>query len=90
MAEIGERPEFLSVRFVRAVYATSFLITIGRGCELRGRFLITYKQRFMDVILEGAYVKTVNNIGELYQAIESLYDDPHVFSVDYKELKDDE
>lgn len=53
-------------------------------------FLITYKQRFMGEVLEDSYIKYVRNIKEIHQAVDDLYSDPHVFSVNYKELVDDE
>lgn len=53
------------------------------------RYRITYKQRFMGKVLTDSYIKYVNNYGELIQAEQALYDDPHVISVDLEELTDD-
>jgi len=52
------------------------------------RYRITYKQRFMGEVLQDSYVRTVANKHELQQAISNLYNDPHVFSVDYELIKD--
>ncbi|WP_170289297.1 hypothetical protein [Metabacillus lacus] len=51
------------------------------------RYRITYKQEFMGEILQNSYTRTVSNSVELQDAINALYDDPHVFHVDYEELK---
>lgn len=53
------------------------------------RYKITYKQRFMGEVLTDSYIKYVNNYGELIQAEQALYEDPHVFSVEWEELPND-
>lgn len=50
------------------------------------RYRITYKQRFMGEVLTESYIKTVNNYGELIQAEQALYSDPHVFSVEWEAI----
>lgn len=50
------------------------------------RYRITYKQKFNGKILTDSYIKTVRNRGELIQAEQALYSDPHVFSVEWEEI----
>ncbi|MCR6096903.1 hypothetical protein HXA31_20300 [Salipaludibacillus agaradhaerens] len=52
------------------------------------RYRIIYKQKFMGKVIQDSYVRSINNKQELHNAINALYEDPHVFSVDYEELKD--
>lgn len=52
------------------------------------RYKITYEQEFMGKILEYSYIRSINNEDEIHNVIEALYEDPHVFSVDYEELKE--
>lgn len=51
------------------------------------QYRITYKQKFMGKILQESYVKSVSTERELQNAIDTLYEDPHVYSVDYEELE---
>lgn len=50
------------------------------------QYRITYKQKFSGEILEDSYIRTVKNEKELKKIENSLYEDPHVFSVEYEEL----
>lgn len=48
-------------------------------------WMIRYKQKFMGEILEDSYDKYCT-YEELQQAVMALYEDHHVFSVDWHEL----
>lgn len=52
------------------------------------QYRIHYKQKFMGKILEGSYLRTVVDEEELFKIEERLYNDPHVLSVFWEELKD--
>lgn len=49
-------------------------------------YKITYLQKFRGEILEDSYCVQVENEGQLQKKIDMLYDDSHVFSVNYKEV----
>ena len=51
------------------------------------RYRFIHKQRFMGKTLKDSFIKTIRNEQELQQTIDVLYSDPHVFSVDYEEIK---
>lgn len=53
------------------------------------RYKITYKQLFNDKVLTDSYVRTVSNYGELIGIERRLYEDPHVFLVEWEELTND-
>lgn len=50
------------------------------------KYRITYKQMFNGEVLTDSYNRTVSSYGELLQAEQALYDDPHVFSVEWEEV----
>lgn len=52
------------------------------------RYRIIYKQEYMGETLEDSYVRSVKNEYELDRIVNDLYEDTHVFSVDYEELDD--
>lgn len=49
-------------------------------------YKITYLQKFRGEILEDSYCVQVENEGQLQKKIDRLYEDSHVFSVNYKEV----
>ena len=54
------------------------------------RYRIIYKQEFMGKVLQNSYIRTIENEHELQRAISALYEDPHVFSVIYEALEEEE
>lgn len=42
----------------------------------------------MGEVLQDSYIRTVASEHELQQAVSTLYDDPHVFSVDYELIEE--
>ena len=51
------------------------------------RYRITYKQKFNGKILTDSYNRSVDDFGELFDIEQRLYEDPHVFSVEWEEIK---
>lgn len=54
------------------------------------RYKVTYKQRFMGEVLKDSYYRTVNGDWELNVIENALFDDPHVFSVVFKDVTEGE
>lgn len=52
------------------------------------RYRITYKQEYMGETLEDSYIRSVKNEYELDNIVNALYEDSHVFYVDYEELEE--
>lgn len=44
----------------------------------------------MGEILQDSYIRTVENDYELQKIVSALYEDPHVFSVTYEEVKEND
>lgn len=53
------------------------------------KYRITYSQKFMGQTIRESYIKTVSGKGELEQAVNALYCDPHVFKVVYRKVEDE-
>ena len=53
----------------------------------RKDYRVIYKQEFSGKDLQDSYIKRNATIGEMEQAIDALYSDPHVYSAHYEELE---
>lgn len=56
------------------------------GLAERKDYILTYKQLFMENVLEDKILKFNKTVAEMDEAVEALFTDPHVFSADYVEV----
>lgn len=50
---------------------------------------ITYLQEYLNEVTEHSFIKIVEDINEVFQSIDELYEDPHVQHVSWKGIEDE-
>lgn len=52
------------------------------------QYRFIHKQKFMGKVLQDSFVKTVQGEREVQETVRAIYSDPHVFSVTYEKVGD--